>query len=54
MENSSNTSATNQTISSTIATQAVKAPPKDTRFKTDDVTSTKGLSFQDFGLDQDV
>lgn len=31
-----------------------KIPPKDTRFKTEDVTSTKGLHFKDFGLSQEV
>jgi ATP-dependent RNA helicase DDX6/DHH1 len=30
------------------------APPKDTRYKTEDVTNTKGLSFTDFGLSKDV
>lgn len=32
----------------------VTAPKKDTRFKTDDVTATKGLSFADFGLSNDL
>jgi ATP-dependent RNA helicase DDX6/DHH1 len=32
----------------------IVAPPKDTRFKTDDVTSTKGLSFHSFGLSKEV
>lgn len=34
--------------------QAAKIPTKDTRFKTEDVTNTKGLTFQDFGLSQEV
>lgn len=38
----------------TTTTTAVKAPPKDTRFKTEDVTNTKGLTFEDFGLSQEV
>ena len=38
-----------------VTTQEAKPlPPKDTRFKTEDVTSTKGLTFQSFGLTQDV
>lgn len=32
----------------------VKAPVRDTRIKTDDVTATKGLTFADFGLSQDL
>jgi len=31
-----------------------KAPLADTRIKTEDVTATKGLSFADFGLSQDL
>jgi len=34
--------------------KVVKAPLADTRFKTEDVTATKGLSFADFGLSQDL
>ena len=30
------------------------APVKDTRVKTTDVTNTKGLAFQDFGLSKEV
>jgi ATP-dependent RNA helicase DDX6/DHH1 len=30
------------------------APPKDTRFKTEDVTNTKGLKFTDFGLSKEL
>jgi hypothetical protein len=30
------------------------AKPKDTRFKTEDVTNTKGLSFKDFGLSKEL
>lgn len=34
---------------------APKIPPKkDTRYKTEDVTSTKGLTFVDFGLSSEV
>jgi hypothetical protein len=35
-------------------TEALVKPAKDTRVKTEDVTSTKGLTFQSFGLSQDV
>ena len=31
-----------------------KQPPRDTRYKTEDVTNTKGLSFKDFGLSQEL
>eukprot|EP00350_Pseudokeronopsis_sp_OXSARD2_P006430 CAMPEP_0170556204 /NCGR_PEP_ID=MMETSP0211-20121228/15766_1 /TAXON_ID=311385 /ORGANISM="Pseudokeronopsis sp., Strain OXSARD2" /LENGTH=398 /DNA_ID=CAMNT_0010866391 /DNA_START=12 /DNA_END=1208 /DNA_ORIENTATION=- len=34
--------------------ESSKNPPKDTRVKTDDVMSTKGLTFQSFGLDQSL
>ena len=34
--------------------EALVKPPKDTRVKTDDVASIKGLTFQSFGLSQDV
>ena len=37
-----------------LDTTNVKAPKKDMRVKTDDVTGTKGLSWTDFGLSQDV
>lgn len=36
------------------AIKTVVAPPKDTRYKTEDVTNTKGLSFADFGLSKEV
>ncbi len=36
------------------ATAAKLAPPKDTRFKTADVTNTKGFKFQDFGLSKET
>lgn len=32
----------------------VKAPKKDTRIQTEDVLGTKGLSFSDFNLSQDL
>ena len=35
-------------------TTATKQPTIDTRFKTEDVTSTKGLTFQDFELSKEV
>ena len=35
-------------------TKGVKAPKRDTRIKTEDVTATKGLTFADFGLSQDL
>lgn len=31
-----------------------KIPAKDTRFKTSDVASTKGMSFKDFNLSQEL
>jgi hypothetical protein len=34
--------------------EGAKIPPKDTRVKTEDVTSTKGLSFQDFKLSEEL
>ena len=37
-----------------LDTSNVKAPKKDTRVKTDDVTGTKGLNWTSFGLSQDV
>lgn len=45
---------TNPAGVSAAALQGVKLPPKDTRVKTEDVTNTKGLTFQSFGLSQDV
>jgi ATP-dependent RNA helicase DDX6/DHH1 len=36
------------------AIKTVVAPPKDTRFKTEDVTNTKGLKFADFALSKEV
>jgi len=33
-----------------LDTTGVKAPVKDTRYKTEDVTATKGMTFADFGL----
>jgi hypothetical protein len=33
---------------------ATKVPPKDTRFKTDDVANKKGYTFQSFGLSKEV
>jgi ATP-dependent RNA helicase DDX6/DHH1 len=37
-----------------LDTKGVRAPKKDNRHKTEDVQGTKGLTFQDFGLSQDV
>lgn len=34
--------------------EGAKIPPIDTRFKTEDVTSTKGMRFQDFKLSEDL
>jgi ATP-dependent RNA helicase DDX6/DHH1 len=34
--------------------KVTKAPLADTRIRTEDVTATKGLSFADFGLSQDL
>jgi ATP-dependent RNA helicase DDX6/DHH1 len=36
------------------AMKSALAPPKDTRFKTEDVTNTKGLKFSDFGLSKEL
>lgn len=33
-----------------LDTTGIKPPKKDTRYKTEDVTATKGMSFADFGL----
>lgn len=33
---------------------AVKEPIRDTRFKTEDVTNTKGMTFDDFMLSKDL
>lgn len=32
----------------------IKAPPKDTRYKTEDVTDTKGRDFEDFFLKREL
>ena len=37
-----------------LDTTGVKAPKRDTRVKTDDVTKTKGLTFADFGLSKEL
>ena len=37
-----------------LDTKNVKAPLKDTRIKTDDVTATKGMTWSEFGLSQDL
>ena len=34
--------------------EGLKAPPKDTRFKTEDVTKTKGADFEDFYLKREL
>ena len=31
-----------------------REPPKDTRYKTEDVTNTKGLKFDSFNLSKEV
>jgi ATP-dependent RNA helicase DDX6/DHH1 len=41
-------------MESTTTTTVPKIPPKDTRYKTEDVTSTKGLTFKSFGLSEDL
>ena len=33
---------------------SAKAPPKDTRVKTEDVTNTKGMTFKDFGVSKEL
>ena len=33
-----------------LDTTGIKPPKKDTRYKTEDVTATKGMSFADFGI----
>ena len=35
-------------------TSVVKHAKTDTRFKTEDVTATKGMTFKDFGLQQNL
>lgn len=35
-------------------TKGIEPPKKDERYKTEDVTATKGLSFADFGLSNEV
>ena len=37
-----------------LDTKGIVAPTKDTRYKTEDVTGTKGLTFADFGLAKEV
>ena len=37
-----------------LDTKGIAAPKKDTRYKTEDVTATKGLTFADFGLSKEV
>jgi len=37
-----------------LDTEGIAAPKKDTRIKTDDVTATKGLTWQDFGLSKEL
>lgn len=41
-------------MESTTPQAEKKLPPKDTRVKTDDVTSTKGLTFKSFGLSNEL
>lgn len=39
---------------STQAAVKLTTPAKDTRFKTTDVTNTKGMAFADFGLSKET
>ena len=50
----SNTASTIQAPAGLDTSKVAKAPVKDTRFKTEDVTATKGHSWSDFGLSKDV
>jgi ATP-dependent RNA helicase DDX6/DHH1 len=52
MESTSTT--TNPAGATSADLQGIKLPPKDTRIRTDDVTATKGLTFQSFGLSKEV
>lgn len=38
----------------TLDTTGIPAPKIDTRVKTEDVTATKGLTWEDFGLSKEV
>ena len=40
----------NKAAAQALDTTGIQAPKRDTRYKTEDVTATKGLSFADFGL----
>ena len=51
-KNESETTDTKQ--DNVLDTTGIKAPPKDTRIKTDDVIGTKNLNFSDFGLSKEV
>lgn len=42
--------AQDQANKQVLDTTGIKPPKKDTRYKTEDVTATKGMSFADFGL----
>ena len=48
------TSVTSSVPTSSAQGAGITAPPKDTRYKTEDVTSTKGYTFQSFGLSKEV
>lgn len=51
---SSTPSTNNNNNSSNDIRAGLKIPPKDTRYKTEDVTQTKGRDFEDFFLKRDL
>ena len=38
----------------TLDTTGIAPPKKDTRYKTEDVTGTKGMTFAEFGISKEV
>lgn len=46
--------AREQEMKEALDKAGIKAPKKDTRYKTEDVTNTKGMSFADFGLGKEL
>jgi hypothetical protein len=43
-----------QTKSTKLDVSGIPEPKRDTRVKTEDVTATKGLTWEEFGLSKDV
>jgi len=54
MEEKNNNQIKSSTQVEKLDTTGIKAPKRDTRVKTDDVTKTKGLTFADFGLSKEL